>query len=222
MRVQEHIYQGFFGLNKKKDAGKYYHERLEKLKGLDKDMDTVIESFQKVLSNHDKKLKSYNDFLAKPSRDTFKVVRSEIAKLEGMFDEDELANDKEQKYVLKGIDELKEMVKTEEAADLGQIEHDNVSDLNELMRLLKAIEPVWQAQIDFIKKNDEEILSNSNIRILSDILREEGGILKMEEALLRRIDMKTGALIRKTELKDQSISSVKDMNMEYREIRRIK
>jgi len=222
MRVQEHLFQGFFGLKKKQDAGKYYHEHLEKLKGLDGDIDAVIGSFQKVLLNHDKKLKSYSEFLAKPNADTFRNVRLEIEKLEGMFDEDELANDREQRYVLKDITALKELAKEEDASDLGQLEHDNIVDLNELSRMLRTIEPIWQAQIDFTKKSDKEALSNENIQILSRILKEEGDILRMEETLLKRIDMKTGALMRKTELKEQSIKGTKDMGMEYREIRRIK
>jgi len=59
MRIQEHIYQGFFGLKKKQDAGKYYHERIDKLKGVDKELDEVIEEFQKVLANHNNKIRSY-------------------------------------------------------------------------------------------------------------------------------------------------------------------
>jgi phosphomevalonate kinase len=223
MRVQEHIYQGFFGLKKKQDAGKYYHERMEKLKGMDKELDTVIEEFQKILSNHDVKLKSYYNFVNKPGKDTLQAVRKEIEKLEGMFDEDELANDKEQKYVLKGIDELKDLTKNEESSEMGQLESEVVSDLNELLRLLRSIEPVWQAQIDFIKKNDEEILENKiNIKVLSDILKEEGDILRMEESILQKIDLKTRTILRKTSLKEQDIGKTEDASLRYRDIRYIR
>ena len=223
MRIQEHIYQGFFGLKKKKDAGKYYHECVDKLKGFDKDLDTVIEAFQHLLNNHNTKLKNYHEFLKKPSKDTFQAVRTEIEKLEGMFDEDELSNDKEQRHVLKGIDKLKELTKDEESTELGQLEKDSVADLNELLRLLKAIEPIWQSQINFIKQSDDAILSNgNNLKILSNILKEEGDILQLEETLLRKIDLKTGNIIRKASLKEQDINKTKDMGMEYREIKYIR
>jgi len=223
MRIQEHIYQGFFGLKKKKDAGKYYVERIDKLKGFDKDLDTVIEAFQHILSNHDVKLKNYHEFLKKPNKESFQNVRKEIEKLEGMFDEDELANNKEQKYVLKGVESLKELVKNEESTELGNLETESITDLNELLRLLKAIEPIWQSQIDFIKQTDELILSNNtNIKILSDILKEEGDILRIEETLLRKIDLKTGTILRKTTLKERDIERTKDMDLEYREIKHVR
>lgn len=223
MRIQEHLYQGFFGIKKKKDASKYYHERIDKLKGFDKDLDTIIEAFQKILSNHNNKFRSYDEFLNKPGKDTFKAVRTEIQKLEGMFDEDELANDKEQKYVLKGADLLKEILADEESNELSQLEQESVNDMNELLRLLKAIEPVWQAQIDFIKQDDEQILSNqNNIKILSDILKKEGNIIHMEESLLKKIDLKTGTILRKTTLKERDIEKTKDMNMNYRDIRHVR
>ena len=91
------------------------------------------------------------------------------------------------------------------------------------MHMLKSIEPLWQQQIDFIEKNDEEILeSRENIKILSDILKEEDDILKMEESLLRKIDLKTGAILRKTTLKERDIERTKDMDMSYREIKHIR
>jgi hypothetical protein len=223
MRIQEHIYQGFFGLNKKKDASKYYSERVDKLKGFDKGLDTIIESFQGILNNHTVKLNNYQEFLKKPNKDTFKNVRSEIEKLEGMFDEDELANDKEQRYVLKGIDELKKLIDNEESSELGQLEKESVADLNELIKLLKAIEPVWQAQIDFIKQNDEMILGDvTNIKILSDILKEEGDILRMEESTLRKIDLKTGIILRKATLMERDIERTKNMDMNYREVKHVR
>jgi hypothetical protein len=223
MRIQEHLYQGFFGLKKKQDASKYYHERVEKLKGFDKNLDTIITAFQQVLHNHTNKLNNYHEFLKKPNKDTLQIVRKEIEKLEGMFDEDELANNKEQKYALKGIDELKEVLKNEESLELGQLEKESISDLNELLKLLKSIEPVWQAQIDLIKHNDEEILKdNNNIKILSDILKEEGDILRMEETLLKKIDLKTGTILRKTTLKERDIDKTRDMGMNYREVKHVR
>lgn len=223
MRIQEHLYQGFFGLKKKQDAGKYYHERVDKLKGFDKNLDTVIEVFQRILTNHNNKLVSYHEFLKKPSKDTFQTVRKEIEKLEEMFDEDELSNDKEQRYVLKGITELQEVTKNEESLELGELEKESINDLNELLRLLKSVEPIWQSQIDFIKQNDEKILNDSNnIKILSDILKEEGDILRMEESILRKIGLKTGTILRKTTLKERDIDKTKDMGMNYREIKYIR
>jgi len=149
MRIQEHMYQGFFGLKKKQDAAKYYTECVDKLKGFDKDLDTVIEAFQQVLNNHAIKLKNYHEFLMRPSKETFQPVRKEIEKLIGMFDEDELANNKEQRYVLKSITQLKDLTKEEESTELGQLEQESITDMNELLKLLKTIEPVWQAQIDY-------------------------------------------------------------------------
>jgi hypothetical protein len=223
MRIQEHIYQGFFGLKKKQDAIKYYHERVDNLKGFDKDLDMIIEAFQQILANHTNKLNNYHKFLEKPNSERFQAVRKEIEKLEGMFDEDEVANNKGQKYVIKGINELERLTKNEECVELGQLERESISDLKELSRLLRSIEPVWQAQIEFIKKNDEEILGDTNnLRILSDILKEEGDILKMEESLLRKIDLKTGTILRKTTLKERDIDRTKDMDMKYRELKYIR
>jgi hypothetical protein len=223
MRIQEHIYQGFFGLKKKQDAGKYYHERIGKLKGVDTELDKVIEEFQKVLVNHNNKIKNYYEFLKKPGKDTFKGVRQEIEKLEGMFDQDEMANDTEQRCCLKGIDTLKELTKSEDSTELGQLEQDTIADLNELMHMLKSVEPLWQKQIDFIKKSDEEILaSKENIQILSDVLKEEDDVLKMEESLLRKVDLKTGALLRKTTLKERDIDRTSDMDMLYRDIKHVR
>lgn len=223
MRIQEHIYQGFFGLNKKEDASKYYHERVEKLKGFDKDLDTIIEAFQNILKNHNNKLNVYQKFLSNMNKDTFQKMREEIEKLEGMYDEDELANDKEQKYVLKGRDALNSITNNEESAELSQMEKESITDLNELMRLLQAIEPVWQAQIDFIKNNDNDVFKESiKIKELTAILKKEGEILRMEEILLRKIDLKTGAILRKTTLKEKGIDKTKDMDMNYRELKYIR
>ena len=115
------------------------------------------------------------------------------------------------------------MTGTEESTELGQLEKESITDLNEMLRLLKAIEPVWQAQIDFIKQTDELILSNNNnIKILSDILKEEGDILRMEESILRKIDLKTGTILRKTTLKERDIERTKNMDMNYREIKHVR
>jgi hypothetical protein len=223
MRIQEHIYQGFFGLKKKQDAIKYYHERVENLKGFDKNLDVIIEAFQHILINHNNKLNNYHEFLKKPTKDTFTTVRREIEKLKGMFDEDEIANDKGQKYALKGIDELEKLTKNEDCVELGQLERESITDLKELSRLLKSINPIWQAQIDFMKQNDEAILEdNNNIRILSDILKEEGDILWLEESLLHKIDLKTGTILIKATLKERDIDRTKDMDMKYRELKYIR
>ena len=50
------MYQGSFGLKKKKDAINYYKDYVEKMKGVDSDLDIVIEAFQRVLLNHNSKL----------------------------------------------------------------------------------------------------------------------------------------------------------------------
>ena len=223
MRIEEHIYQGFFGLNKKENAGKYYHERVEKLKGFDKDLDIVIEAFQNILINHNTKLNAYQTFLNHMNADTFQKVRDEIEKLEGMYDKDGLSNDKEEKYVLKNRDVLSALTKNEESTELGQLEKESVNDLNELLRMLQAIEPVWQAQIDFIRTNSNEIFKDTiKIQELSNILKKEGEILKMEEILLRKIDLKTGSILRKTTLKEKEMDKTKDMDMNYRELKYIR
>jgi len=74
-----------------------------------------------------------------------------------------------------------------------------------------------------IKQNDELILNdNNNIKVLSDILKEEGDVLKMEESLLRKIDLKTGTILRKATLKERDIERTKDMDMNYREIKYVR
>lgn len=224
MRIQEHIYQGFFGLNKKENAGKYYHERIEKLKGFNKDLDIIIVAFQNILTNHDSKLKSYQNFLDNMNSDTFQNVKKEIKKLEEMYDEDELENDKEQKYILRNIDILKNLTKNEESIELNQLETESIADLNELLRLLENIEPVWQAQIDFIKNNEATDIFNNSIKIteLSNIFKKEGEILKIEETLLRKINLKTNVILRKTSLKEREIEKTKNMDMNYRELKYIR
>ncbi|HEY9703157.1 MAG TPA: hypothetical protein V6C58_11960 [Allocoleopsis sp.] len=224
MRIQEHIYQGFFGLKKKQDASKYYSDRVDKLRGFDSDLDAIIDCFQSILKNHDVKIKRYDEFLKKPSLDSLRYVRSEVEKLEGMFDPDELANDKGKKFLIKNIDKLEDLSKNEESSELKQLEHESLHDLKELLNLLKSIEPVWQKQIDFMfKYTDSEILEDSNtLRELTDIFVEESKILKMEEALLKRIDLKTGTILRKTSLKNSDINKITNKDMRYREVKYVR
>ncbi|MGV8087396.1 MAG: hypothetical protein ACP5N1_07225 [Candidatus Woesearchaeota archaeon] len=223
MRIQEHMYQGFFGLNKKQNANKYYHERVEKLKGFDEDLDNIITAFQNILTNHNNKLVTYQKFLNNRNSNTFNDLRNEIQKLKGIYDEDELANDKEQKYVIKGRDLLHSLTKNEESVELGQLQKESISDLNELLRLLEEIEPLWQKQIDFISDNNEKVHNDiDKIKELSAILQREGEILRMEETLLRKIDLKTGSILRKTSLKEKGIAKTKNSDVNYRELKYIR
>ena len=220
MRVQEHIYQGFFGLKKKEDVAKYYNDRLKNLKGIDSDIDRIIQAFEIVLENHKKKLDTYVEFVKDSSNHNLKKLKQEIQRLEGMFDQDEVENDTEKRFTLKVIDKIKDLIKTEESSDLKSIQNETLRDLSDLSKLLDSMGPVWQAQLDFIKKNDDEIIhDNQSTKLLSAILHEESQILKMEEDLLRRIDNKTGNVIRKTELRVSDMEKTKDMNLEYRDIR---
>lgn len=223
MRIQEHIYQGFFGLNKKQNANKYYHERVEKLKGFDTDLDNIINAFQNILTNHTNKLLAYQKFLNNRSIKTFTNVKKEIQKLEGIYDEDELANDKERKYIVRGRDLLESLTKNEESIELKQLQKESISDLNELLRLLEEIEPIWQKQIDFISGNDDKMYADvDKIKELSMIFQREGEILKMEETLLRKIDLKTGSILRKISLKEKGISKTKNSDVNYRELKYIR
>lgn len=223
MRIQEHIFQGFFGITKKKDAAKYYSDRIGELKGLDSDLDKAIENFQKIITNHNLKLKAYYEFLKNFDKESLDSLKEQISVLEDMFDTDEDSNESEEKDIMKVQDTLCGLMKNEENTDITQLEQETMTDLKELSRLLDTICPLWKAQLEFMQKNDEEILGDkSNIKILSDILKEEGDILKMEENLLRKIDLKTGAILRKTTLKMRDVEKTKDMNMTYREIRHIR
>jgi hypothetical protein len=223
MRVDEHLFQGFFGINKKQDSAKYYHERVDKLKGLDSDLDKCIDEFQKVLVNHNKKITAYHYFLTRIDKPSLQSVMDEINKLEGMFDDDEIANDTTRRYALKIEEILKILTKNEECIELQSIEQDTMSDLKELHRMIASIKPLWEQQLEFVKKNDEEILTNkNNIKILTDIFKEESDIMKMEESLLKKIDLKTGNILRKTTLKLRGIEETKDMNMNYRDIKHIR
>jgi hypothetical protein len=223
MRIQEHLYQGFFGIKKKQDAAKYYKERVEKINSLDKKIDSVIDSYQKLLSNHNSKREKCLKFVQNPTLNNLKIARIEVEKLEGMFDEDELANNSEQDHVKAMLSEVKQLSKTEESEEMKILESDLTSELEDLLRVLKSLEPVWQNQIDFIKRSDDAIMiEKTSISKLGVIIATEDSILKREEELLRKIDLKIGAMLRKTDLKEQSIEKTADMNMRYREIRHIR
>lgn len=222
MRIQEHLFQGFFGLKTKKDSAKYYTERVNKLRGLDTNLDNCISEFQKILENHKKKIIAYDEFLKELSVDSFNKVKREVIKLEGMFDEDELANESERRYIVKIENILIDMTKNEENTELSQIEKDTMQDLKELSRMIENIKPVWEKQLEFMKQDNEYIISKEGIRELTEIFKEESNLLKMEEALLKKVDLKTGNILRKTTLKMRDLEKTKDMNMTYREIRHIR
>jgi hypothetical protein len=222
MRIQEHLFQGFFGLKTKKDSAKYYSERVSKLRGLDTDLDNCISEFQKILKNHSGKIGAYDEFLQDLSISSFRKVKNEVMKLEGMFDVDELANESERRYMIKIADILNEMTKNEECTELSQIEKDTMQDLKELSRMIEQIKPVWERQLEFMKQSDTHTMSKEGIRELTEIFKEESNLLKMEESLLKKIDLKTGNILRKTTLKLRDLEKTKDMNMTYREIRHIR
>jgi hypothetical protein len=223
MRIQEHIFQGYFGFKKKQDSAKYYNERVSKLKGLDANLDKGIENFQKILENHKKKLDAYFVFLKNLDKPSLALFKAEIKKLEGMFDIDEVANDNEEKYVLRIEEVLKELTANEDSSELNTMEKEVIDDVKSLHSLIESIGPLWSSQLAFIQKNDDEILgSKANIKIISDILKEESDILRVEESLLKKIDLKTGAILRKTSLKMHDVERTKDMNMAYREIKHIR
>lgn len=206
----------------KKDSAKYYTERVNKLRGLDTNLDNCISEFQKILENHKKKIIAYDEFLKELSVDSFNKVKREVIKLEGMFDEDELANESERRYIVKIENILIDMTKNEENTELSQIEKDTMQDLKELSRMIENIKPVWEKQLEFMKQDNEYIISKEGIRELTEIFKEESNLLKMEEALLKKVDLKTGNILRKTTLKMRDLEKTKDMNMTYREIRHIR
>ena len=206
----------------KKDSAKYYGERVDKLRGLDTNLDDCISEFQKILENHKKKITAYDTFLKELSVDSFKKVKSEVMKLEGMFDEDELANESERRYIVKIENILNEMMKNEENTELSQMEKDTTQDLKELFRMIESIKPMWERQLEFMKQDDDYKLSKAGIKELTDIFKEESNLLKIEESLLKKIDLKTGNILRKTTLKLRELEKTKDMNMRYREIRHIR
>ena len=223
MRIQEHLFQGYFGLKKKKDSAKYYHERVGKLRGLDNDLDKCIEDFQTILKNHKSKINAYDEFLKKLDLASFQAVKREVNKLEGMFDQDELANDSERKYVARIEGIINNLIGDEENSEINQLQKDTLNDLKELLRMIENIKPVWEKQLEFMKRDEREILSQKeNIRVLTAMFKEESDILNMEESLLRRIDLKTGNILRKTTLKLRDVEKTKEMDMSYREIKHIR
>jgi len=210
-------------MKNKQDSEKYYNERVSKLKGLDSDLDKGIEDFKSILENHKKKLDAYFLFLKNMDRTSLSKLRAEIKRLEGMFDVDELANDDEERHVIKIEGILKDLATNEENTELDNMEKDVIEDIKALHNLIQSIGPLWEAQLEFIKKNDEEIIGNKeNIKVIGDVFREESDVLRVEENLLRKIDLKTGAILRKTTLKMRDVEKTKDMNMAYREIKHIR
>lgn len=223
MRIQEHIFQGFFGIKNKKDSAKYYNERVNKLKGLDNDLDNCIEEFQKILSNYKQKIITYDEFLVKLDESSFKKVKENIVKIEEMFDKEELSKETERKYVLKIEKILKEMTATEENSEISQSEKETMFDLKELLRMIEQIKPLWKKQLQFMEHSYEDIIAKrSEIQTLTDIFKEEANTLRMEELLLKKIDLKTGIILRKTTLKLRDLEKTKDMDMTYRQIRHIR
>ncbi|MGV8151118.1 MAG: hypothetical protein ACP5NV_05300 [Candidatus Woesearchaeota archaeon] len=222
MRIQEHLFHGFFGNKTKKDSAKYYTERVDKLKGLDNDLDKTIEQFQKILLNHKEKIVAYDEFLKKFDSEKFLKVKEEVMKLEGMFDEDELANESERRYIVRMENILSELIKNEENVELSQAQKDTVQDLKELLRMIEHIKPLWETQISFMKAHDYKDINKDAIKELTDIFKRESETLKIEETLLKKIDLKTGNILRKTTLKLRDLEKTKDMNMTYREIRHIR
>lgn len=222
MRIQEHLFQGFFGIKKKEDSAKYYSQRVSKLKGLDEDLDKCISEFQKILKNHSRKIEAYNTFLKELSVDSFKKVKNEVMKLERMFDEDELSNESERRYVLKMEDVLTDITSNEENTELKQIHKETMQDLKELLRMIEGIKPLWEKQLKFMEQDSEYAMSKEGIKELTEIFKQESNLLKIEESLLKKIDLKTGSILRKTTLKMRNLEKTKDMNMTYRNIKHIR
>ena len=113
-------------------------------------------------------------------------------------------------------------MKNEENTELSQMEKDTTQDLKELFRMIESIKPMWERQLEFMKQDDDYKLSKAGIKELTDIFKEESNLLKIEESLLKKIDLKTGNILRKTTLKLRELEKTKDMNMRYREIRHIR
>jgi hypothetical protein len=223
MRIQEHIFQGYFGFKNKQDSAKYYNQRVSKLKGLDADLDKGIENFLTILENHKKKIDAYFLFLKNLDKESLARLKDEINKLKGMFDVDEIANDSEGRHVLRIENILKDLIANEENAELNNMEKEAAEDVKSLHSLIESIGPLWEAQLEFVDKNDDLIIADkNNIRIIGDIFKEESNILRVEENLLKKIDLKTGAILRKTNLKMRDVERTKDMDMAYREIKHIR
>lgn len=222
MRIQEHLFQGFFGIKKKEDSAKYYSQRVSKLKGLDEDLDKCISEFQKILKNHSRKIEAYDTFLKELSVDSFKKVKNEVMKLEKMFDEDELSNESERRYVLKMEDVLTDITSNEENTELKQIHKETMQDLKELLRMIEGIKPLWEKQLKFMEQDNEYAMSKEGIKELTEIFKQESNLLKIEESLLKKIDLRTGSILRKTTLNMRNLEKTKDMNMTYRDIKHIR
>ncbi|GIU70190.1 MAG: hypothetical protein KatS3mg002_1426 [Candidatus Woesearchaeota archaeon] len=222
MRIQEHLFQGFFGIKKKKDSAKYYSERIDKLKGISSELDNCISEFQKILNSHKKKISLYNKFLDNPDDYNYQKIKNEIKKLENMFDEGEISQETEKKHAYKIEKILTELINNEENIDIATLQRETLSDIKELMKLLENIKPLWEQQIDTISMDGENIINKEKIKKLTEIFKEESKILIIEEDLLKKIELKTSNILRKTNLKFRDIEKTKDMNIRYREIRHIR
>lgn len=220
MRVQEHLFQGFFGGKKKKDALKYYKERVEKLKQIDSKLDSCIFDFQRIANDHKKNLARFNAFIKNPTTNTLAALKQEISTLENLTGQDEEVNEAEERHVLQIKTILDTLMKEEDSEDLKLMEKETLDELHELDKLLCNIECLWEVQLEFVKKEDVLILSDiRHSKVLGDIMKEEADILAMEEQLLRKINLKLGNILRKTTLKLKEIEEAKDSNLQYREIK---
>ncbi|HIH31364.1 TPA: hypothetical protein HA235_01525 [Candidatus Woesearchaeota archaeon] len=222
MRIQEHLFQGFFGIKKKQDSVKYYHERVDKLKGIDAALDNCIDEFQKILINHNTKIAKYYEFLKKLDKKILVEFRQEVKKLEGMFDPDEISADNEERYLTKIEGVLNEILKNEENTEIKSTADETVYDLKELQRMVEALKPLWEKQLELNEKSDDEFIQKDNLLVMTGILKQESDTLKAEENLLKKIDLKTGNILRKATLKMRDAEKTKDMNLNYRNIRHIR
>lgn len=222
MRIQEHLFQGFFGIKKKEDVEKYYDKRVKKLKGIDEHLDRCIANLKKILLNHEKKLATFNAFIQKPSKKTLESLRKEIKRLEGMFDEDELANEEEKRYALKILESIEEMHSNEDSSELNALEREVLYDLGQFRAILEEIGPVWGEQLQFIDQEERIILQPKQIQQIVSIFKKESEILRIQEELLRKIDLHTGSMLRKASLKLQDVEETTDMGMQYRNIKHIR
>lgn len=222
MRVQEHIFQGYFGNKKKKDALKYFKERVDKLKKADEKLDECIADFQRIVADHRKNLARFNDFVRTPSNITLESLKEEIKTLEDLTGNDEEVNEQEEKHILHVKNVLEEISKDEENLELKSLQKEAIEEIKELDRLLCSIESLWDIQLEFVKKENNVLLSNlKHSKVLGDILKEESDILNMEEQLLRKIDLKIGNILRKTTLMLRETEEARNSNIQYKEIKNI-
>lgn len=224
MRIQEHLFQGFFGIKKKQDSAKYYSKRVEKLKGLDVDLDNCIEEFQKVLNNHNKKIESYELFLKNLDKESLEKFKNQVLKLETVFDDDELSVESEKRYITKMENILSELIKNEENNEMSQIQNETLMDLKELSKMIESIKPLWEEQIELVKNEiiSKDKISKDTIQKLTEVFKKESNLLHIENTLLKKIDLKTSNLLRKTTLKLKNLEKTDNMNMRYREIKHIR